>query len=101
MSRFVSAQVYALRRFAEAYPQIVPQRLIGFGWAPIAQFPGYSEPGRDQIAARLARAIRDAVGDPPTSFKDACGPFGARVLCDGDVPGAELETAWQIFDSWE
>ena len=101
MQQFVSAQVYALRRFAEAYPRIVPQRLIGFGWAPIIQFQGYSPEGRDRIAARLARAIRDSIGEPPSTFKDACGPFGARVLCDGDVPGAEFETTWRIFETWD
>jgi hypothetical protein len=101
MSQFVSAQVYALRRFAEAYPGIVPQHLIGFGWAPIMQFPGYTPEGRDQIAARLASAIRVSTGELPSSFKDACGPRGERTLCEGDVPGAEFATAWSIFDSWE
>ena len=101
MQQFASAQVYALRRFAEAYPRIVPQGLIGFGWAPIFQFPGYSPEGRDRIAARLARAIRDSIGEPPSTFKDACGPFGERVLCDGDVPGAEFDTVWSIFDDWD
>lgn len=101
MQQFVSSQVYALRRFAEAYPSIVPQGLIGFGWAPSFQFPGYSPEGRDRIAARLARAIRDAIAGPPSTFKDACGPFGERVLCEGDVPGAEFETTWRIFETWD
>ena len=101
MQQFVSAQVYALRRFAEAHPRIVPQGLIGFAWAPIMQFPGYSPEGRDRIAARLASAIRDSIGESPSTFKDACGPVGERVLCDGDVPGAEFETAWRIFETWE
>ena len=101
MQQFVSAQVYALRRFAEAYPRIVPQGLIGFGWAPVMQSSDYSPEGRDRIAARLARAIRDSIGEPPSTFKDACGPFGARVLCEGDVPGAEFETTWRIFETWD
>jgi hypothetical protein len=101
MQQFVSAQVYALRRFAEAYPRIVPQGLIGFGWAPIMQSPDYTPEGRDRIAARLAKAIRDSIGEPPSTFKDACGPFGERVLCDGDVRGAEFDTVWSIFDDWD
>jgi hypothetical protein len=96
MSHFVSTQVYALRQFAEAYPRLVPQNLIGFGWAPIMTFP-YSPAGRDQIAARLARAIRDSLGASP---KDACG-VPERIWCEGEVPGAELDSEWRIFDSWE
>jgi hypothetical protein len=98
MSSFVSTQVYAMRRFAEAYTQIVPQHLVGFGWAPISGGSGYSEPGRDALAARLVVAIRDTVGG---SFKDACGPRGERVLCDGDVPGAALNPAWQTLQNWD
>jgi hypothetical protein len=101
MQQFVSAQVYALRRFAEAYPRIVPQGLIGFGWAPNMQSQDYSAVGRDRIAERLARAIRDSIGAPPSTFKDACGPFGERVLCEGDVRDAEFETVWSIFDDWD
>jgi hypothetical protein len=101
MQQFVSIQVYALRRFAEAHPRIVPQGLIGFAWAPNMQSSDYSVAGRDRIAARLARAIRDSIGEPPSTFKDACGPFGARVLCDGDVAGAEFETTWRIFETWD
>jgi hypothetical protein len=97
MSHFVSTQVYALRQFAEAYPRLVPQNLIGFGWAPIASFPGYTAAGRDQIAARLASAIRDSLGVSP---KDACG-VPERIWCEGEVPGAEFDTEWRIFDSWE
>jgi len=97
MGHFVSTQVYALRQFAEAYPRLVPQNLIGFGWAPIASFPGYTTAGRDQIAARLASAIRDSLAGAP---KDACG-VPERIWCEGEVPGAEFDTVWRIFDSWE
>ena len=57
--------------------------------------------GRDRIAARLASAIHAATGEAPSTFKDACGSFSERVLCDGDVPDAEFDTVWSIFDSWE
>jgi hypothetical protein len=97
MSHFVSTQVYALRQFAEAYPRLVPQNLIGFGWAPIMTFPGYTPAGRDQIAARLASAIRDSLA---ASAKDACG-VPERIWCEGEVPGAELDGEWRSFDSWK
>jgi hypothetical protein len=97
MSHFLSTQVYALRRFAEAYPRLVPQNLVGFAWAPIMTFPGYTPLGRDQIAARLASAIRDSLGASP---KDACG-VPDRIWCEGEVPGAEFDAEWRIFDSWE
>ena len=97
MSHFVSTQVYALRQFAEAYPRLVPQNLIGFGWAPIMSFEGYTEAGRDQIATRLASAIRDSLAASP---KDACG-VPERIWCEGEAPQAEFETAWRTFDSWD
>jgi hypothetical protein len=96
MSHFVSTQVYALRQFAEAYPRLVPQDLIGFGWAP-RMSPGYTEAGRNQIAARLASAIRDSLVASP---KDACG-VPERIWCEGEVPQAEFDTAWRTFDSWD
>jgi len=97
MSHFVSTQVYALRQFAEAYPGLVPQHLMGFAWAPNTGSPLYTEPGRNQIAARLASAIRDSLVASP---KDACG-VPERIWCEGEVPQAEFDTAWRTFDSWD
>jgi len=97
MSHFLSTQVYALRQFAEAYPRLVPQDLIGFGWAPIMSHPRYREDLRDEIAARLAGAIRDSLVASP---KDACG-VPERIWCEGEVPQAEFDTAWRTFDSWD
>ena len=98
MSHFVSTQTYALREFAEGHPRTVPQGLVGFAWAPIASFAGYTEEGRDEIAARLANAIgRSTAG----SAKDACGPATERIWCEGEVEGAWFNPAWRSFDSWD
>ena len=98
MSHFVSTQTFALRQFAEGHPRTVPPGLVGFAWAPIASFPGYSEAKRDQIAARLANAVHlSAAGSP----KDACGPATERVWCEGEVEGAWFNPVWRSFDSWD
>ncbi|HSK15471.1 MAG TPA: hypothetical protein VK915_04825 [Gaiellaceae bacterium] len=101
MRHFVSTQVYALRHYADANPRTVPPGLIGFAWAPIAAFPGYSEAGRDQIAARLANAVRESTDELPSSPKDACGPPGDRAWCDGEVEGAWFNLAWRTLDDWD
>ncbi|HXV34246.1 MAG TPA: hypothetical protein VD769_09570 [Gaiellaceae bacterium] len=98
MSHFVSTQTYALRAFAEGHPRTVPQGLLGFAWAPIAAFPGYSQEGRDQIAARLASAVHQSTAGKP---KDACGPPTERVWCEGEVEGAWFNPEWRSFDGWD
>jgi hypothetical protein len=98
MRHFVSTQTYALREFAEGHPRTVPQGLVGFAWAPIASFAGYSEEGRDKIAARLASAISQSTAVSP---KDACGPATERIWCEGEVAGAWFNPAWRSFDSWD
>ena len=101
MKHFVSTQVYALRTFAEDHPKTVPQGLIGFGWAPITGEDPVLVAGRVQIAARLAAAIRAATDELPTEPKDACGPPGDRLWCEGELEGAWFNTAWRIFGDWE
>jgi hypothetical protein len=101
MQQYVSTQVYALRHYADAHPKTVPQGLIGFAWAPITNPDDGSEEGRDQIAARLAGAIRASTDELPTTPKDACGPPGDRLWCEGELEGAWFNTAWRIFADWE
>ena len=101
MKHFVSTQVYALRTFAEDHPKTVPQGLIGFAWAPITGDDPVLAAGRDQIAARLAAAIRASTDELPTEPKDACGPPGDRLWCEGELEGAWFNTAWRIFADWE
>jgi hypothetical protein len=101
MEHFVSTQVYALRTFADDHPKTVPQGLIGFAWAPITGDDPVLAAGRDQIAARLAAAIRAATDELPTEPKDACGRPGDRLWCEGELEGAWFNTAWRIFADWE
>jgi hypothetical protein len=100
MSQFVSTQVYALLHYLDANPQSAPHGGIGFGWAPV-ELPGYSDEGRDMIAARLAAALQAATLPGPSSPKDACGPPDNRTWCHGDVPGGELNKAWRTFADWD
>jgi hypothetical protein len=101
MKHYVSSQVYALRQFAEGHPGLVPQHLVGFAWAPLqGGAPFYSTKGRDEIAARLVSAIHDSIGEASSAVKDACG-VPERIWCEGEVPGAEFNGEWRIFDSWK
>jgi hypothetical protein len=103
MSQFVSTQVYAMRHYANAHPQTAPQGRIGFGWAPIAEFAGYSVVGRDMIRARLASAIHEAYEEGGNSQMGACGPPGEHVWCEGEVEDEDafLNDAWKSFSSWD
>ena len=60
MQQFVSAQVYALRRFAEAHPRIVPQGLIGFALGSDHAVPG--------LLAGRQRSDRRAAGEGHPRF---------------------------------
>jgi hypothetical protein len=101
MSQFISTQVYAMRHYANAHPQTAPQGRIGFGWAPIAEAPGYSEAGRNMIRTRLASAIHESSEEGTNSQMGACGPPGEHVWCEGDVDLAQLNDAWKVFASWD
>jgi len=99
MAQFVSAQLYAVRQYAEANPESGPQGGIGFAWAPNPAEPRYSEEGRDFVLKRLASAIRDAYDEGTVSKMSPCGPSGEK--CRGDVDGAALNEAWKAFASWD
>jgi hypothetical protein len=98
MSRFVSTQAYALLHYPDSNPDTAFRAGIGFAWAPAAMLDGYSPEGRDMIAARLAEALQAGTAGEP---KDACGPEGARIWCNGVVEGAELNKAWASLRDWE
>jgi hypothetical protein len=100
MSQFISTEVYAIRQYADADPEAVPDT-IGFAWAPNPAEQRYSVEGRDMIAARLASAIREASENEVGSNLGACGPADENVWCTGDVEGAFLNDAWKIFASWD
>jgi hypothetical protein len=99
MSRFVSTEVYAIQRHAEAHADGAPQGRIGFGWAPNPADPGYSEDGRDMILTRLASALHAMAGQR-NSQAGPCGRPGENLWCNGEVEGAFLNDAWKIFASW-
>jgi hypothetical protein len=100
MRHFVSTQVYANRHYANAHPQTAPQGRIGFGWAPLERGL-YTDDDRDRILARLASAIHEAYEEGSNSQMGACGPPGEHVWCEGEVEGAKLNDAWEIFSSWD
>ncbi|HXV57501.1 MAG TPA: hypothetical protein VD704_06495 [Gaiellaceae bacterium] len=98
MRRFVSTQAYALLHYPDSNPETAFRAGIGFGWAPVMSHAKYSPVGRDEIAARLAEALQAGTAGEP---KDACGPEGARIWCNGVVEGAELNKAWTVFRDWD
>lgn len=98
MRRFVSTQAYALLHYPDSNPDTAFRAGIGFAWAPASQLNGYSPEGRDMIVTRLAQAMQAGTAGEP---KDACGPVGARIWCNGVVEGAELNKAWATLRDWE
>ena len=102
MRHFISTQVYAMRHYANAHPQTAPQGRLGFGWAPLANFPGYSEAGRKLIGDRLASAIHHSSEEGGNSQMGACGLPDAHVWCGlVEVENASLNAAWKTFASWD
>ena len=103
MADYLSAQVYALRRFGAQDGQ--PGDHWGFAWAPrnatampAAEFG--SQTGT--IIDRLAAAIRDSghaidTADPGAG---ACAPPGESAWCGAEIPGAWFNDAWKTFGYW-
>jgi hypothetical protein len=93
MAQFVSTQVYAIRHYANSHPHGAPQGRIGFGWAPFQE--------AELLRRRLASAIHESSDRGTNSPRDACGPPGDHVWCEGDVEGAALNDAWKAFTVWD
>jgi hypothetical protein len=93
MSRFVSTQVYAMRK----HPSGPGSRGIGFAWAPNPAEPSYTAEGRDAVLGRLAAAVRDSTSG---SAGAACGSDGNNEWCNGDVEGARMNDVWKAFSAW-
>ena len=101
MAKFISTQLYAVRHYANSHPQGVPGGRIGFGWAPLQEVPGYDVDGRNLLRTRLASAISESTDRGTNSPRDACGPPGDHVWCEGEVDGAELNDVWKAFAVWD
>lgn len=102
MQNHVSTEVYAVRAWANEHGYLDGR--IGFGWAPInadEDPPDVFAAKQDELAHRIARAVRFAYGDGDSRARHACSPSGAYTWCQCRVSGARRNTAWpNLFGHW-
>ena len=67
MGKFVSTQVYALRSYADSHPETVPAGSHRVCLGAARERPPLHGAGTEQIAARLANAIRESTDELPSS----------------------------------
>ena len=94
MADFVALQVYAGRAWSNTH--VVPDRRVGFAWAPAA---GVTAPELVPIAQRMATSVRDAYV-PGNGAVDACNPAGTLSGCQCEVAGAKFSSAWETFATY-
>lgn len=94
MANFVALQVYAGRAWSNTHA--VPDRRVGFAWAPAA---GVTATDLAPIATRMATSIRDGYA-PGSTAVDACNPAGTLSGCRCTVAGASFSTTWEAFASY-
>jgi hypothetical protein len=108
MRRFVSEQVYAVRRYAGEHGRRAPAGRVGFSWQPCNRLTATDPDCRpsdaefklslDLIAARIAESIRGAYGEGRTTAFDACAsPPGGVDWCRGRRAGARFTNVWDSF----
>jgi hypothetical protein len=104
MLSFVSEEVYAIRQYSRSHTGSAPAGRIGFSWQPENNFrlPAAAwDAAKRSIAARIAKAVRDAYGRDGGSPTDACGEKTGRNWCAGlDLPGASFTDAWAEAARW-
>jgi hypothetical protein len=104
MKHYLSAQVYAMRAFADTGAQAPPDR-AGFAWAPrnsAGLAPGEFAARSGELLDRLAAALRDS-GEPLDAADPgigACGPPGENRWCGGELAGAAFNQAWRLLRIW-
>jgi hypothetical protein len=105
MLRFVSEQIYSIRRYVGNHAQGPPRGRLGFSWQPTNNFdlpPREWDAAKRAIASRIGTAIRLSYR-PGLGFSSrACvEPASSTDWCGGaDVPGAAFTDAWRIFERW-
>jgi len=96
MKHHVSTQIYAARLWSNDHAY--PDWRTGFAWK--SNPPGATEAQIQELAARIARAVRYAYSDDGAGASTACSPSGAYTWCDCSLGGAEFNDGWSTFESW-
>ncbi len=96
MKHMVSTQVYASRAWAATHPY--PDWRLALAWND--QLDGATEADLDELAARVAAAVRGAYDDGASTAAHACSPSGAYTWCACEVAGAAFNAGWSTFDAW-
>ena len=95
MKKHVSTQIYAAR--TESSSHDYPDWHLGIAWNE--QAPGTSDQ-IDELATRIADAVRGAYSDDGKGASYACSPSGAYTWCACDVAGAAFNPGWSTFETW-
>ena len=104
MQRFVSEQVYAIRRYTDTERPRARVHRLGFSWQPTNRF-GLSDDwfqwSLDTITARLANSIHWAYPEGVASPRGACHAPEQMNWCRGvHASGATFTDAWASFSEW-
>ena len=102
MMKFVSEQIYTVRRYAARHRGEAPAGRIGFSWQPVNRFELPVPQFEDEVelqAAHIAAVLAAAYG-PGTSSEDACLRDTGNDWCTMQRPDAVFTQAWESFMSW-
>ncbi|MSQ84232.1 MAG: hypothetical protein EXR77_15335 [Myxococcales bacterium] len=97
MKHFASTQVYAARAWAAANK--APDERIALAWND--QLDGATVAQVQELAARVASALRYAYDKGGPAASKACSPSGAFTWCGCAVAGAAFNPLWKTtFAAW-
>lgn len=96
MKHLVSTQVYASRAWGGTHNY--PDWRLALAWND--QLDGATPAELDELAARVAAAVRGAYDEGASTAAHACSPSGAYTWCVCDVPGAAFNAGWSTFETW-
>lgn len=96
MESYVSEQVFAVRHYAGANPQLAPEGRFGAAYAPRPSAP-VDAVGNGAILERLASALHEAYEEGGHSQTGACGPPGGHDWCAGELDGGAFVDGWESF----
>jgi hypothetical protein len=104
MQRFVSEEVYAIRRYNDTERPRARVVRLGFSWQPFNRFgllDAWYEAALDAITARMASSIHYAFPEGVASPLGACRPPEKMSWCRAArVSDAAFTDAWESFSEW-
>ena len=96
MKHHVSTQIYAARVWSNDH--VYPDWRTGIAWNNALN--GASQADVDELALRIANAIRYGYADDGGGASKACSPSGAYTWCACSVGSAGFNDGWNAFETW-